>query len=77
MLLLNMWSSMRYRRSIDWAKEMGYVDRVMGAMKNAESRSVARASAGMHGRRTDAYLFADGLLPDRYGTFSTDCVGVP
>ncbi|TFL01003.1 fungal-specific transcription factor domain-containing protein [Pterulicium gracile] len=38
MLLLNMWSSMRYRRSIDWAKEMGYVDRVMGAMKNAESR---------------------------------------
>ncbi|TFK99785.1 fungal-specific transcription factor domain-containing protein [Pterulicium gracile] len=37
-ILLNLWSSVRYQRSIDWLKEVAYVDGVMNCMKSAETR---------------------------------------
>lgn len=40
MVLLNMWSCVRYRDPVDWTREKAFVDRLMDYMKFAESRWV-------------------------------------
>lgn len=37
-ILLNCWASVWHHRSVDWDKEMTYVDKAMGVLELAEER---------------------------------------